>query len=143
MSDKRPAAGSDIVPFHVPVDAEALADLRERLARTRWPDRETVDGWDQGVPLDYLQALCRYWEQDYDWSARAEAINQLPQFTTVLDGVRIHFVHAPSPEPHAVPLLITHGWPGSYLDFIDVVAPLSDPRAHGGDPADAFHVVCA
>jgi epoxide hydrolase len=132
----------ELIPFHVEVGESALEDLRERLARTRWAEAETVDDWSQGVPRAYLAELCRYWREDYDWRASEARLNEIPQFRTELDGLEIHFLHARSPNPQALPLLITHGWPGSVVEFLKVIGPLSDPAAHGGDPADAFHVVC-
>ena len=126
-------------PFAFP-DA-ALADLRERLARTRWPERETVDDWSQGAPLARLQALCDYWQHGYDWRACEARLNALNPSMTPIDGLDIHFLYLPSPEPDATPLVLTHGWPGSVLEFLEVAPLLADPRAHGGDPRDAFHVV--
>ena len=130
----------DVEPFEVQIADDAIADLRERLARTRWPERETVDDWSQGVPLAYVQDLCAYWADGYDFGL-AGRVNAFPQFRTTLDGLGIHFLHVQSPEPDALPLVLTHGWPGSVVEFLDVLGPLADPRAHGGDPADAFHVV--
>jgi pimeloyl-ACP methyl ester carboxylesterase len=131
-----------ITPFRIDVPEADLADLRERLRRTRWPEREPVDDWSQGIPLDYVKDLCRYWAEEYDWRASEARLNTFPQFRTELDGLGIHFLHVRSPEPDALPLVITHGWPGSIVEFHKVIGPLSDPAAHGGDPADAFHVVC-
>ena len=137
---------TDLVePFIAAVEPTAVADLRARLARTRWPDPAPTDGWEQGIPLTEVQELCRFWAEDYDFGF-AERLNAFSQFTTVLDGggdepLPIHFVHARSPESDALPLVLTHGWPGSVLEFLDVIGPLSDPRAYGADPADAFHVV--
>lgn len=122
-------------------DAE-LEDLAERLRRTRWPEAEPVDDGAQGVQLAWLRAICEYWSSHYDWRAREARLNAWPQFRTEIDGLGIHFIHVRSPEPHARPLLLTHGWPGSVVEFLKVLGPLSDPRAHGGDPADAFDVVC-
>jgi pimeloyl-ACP methyl ester carboxylesterase len=130
-----------IVPFVINVDGSALDDLRDRLRRARWPEREPVGDWSQGVPLDYLQDLCRYWAGPYDWRAAEARLNQIPQFTTMIDGLDIHFVHIRSPHPGAVPLIMTHGWPGSFLEFERILGPLTDPPAHGGDQADAFDVV--
>ncbi|MHA6796311.1 epoxide hydrolase family protein [Pseudonocardia bannensis] len=129
--------------FRVEVPQSDLDDLRERLARARWPDASTVQGWAQGVPLDYARELCRYWEQEYDWRRCEAELNSFPQFITGLDGggddiVDVHVLHARSPHTNALPLLLTHGWPGSMVEFIDVIGPLTDPP----DPADAFHVVC-
>jgi pimeloyl-ACP methyl ester carboxylesterase len=134
--------GSDVVPFTTPVDPDAVADLQERLTRTRWPGAEVVDGWEQGTPLAVAQRLCAYWADGYDWAARAARLDRHAQFRTTIDGLDVHFVHVRSPEPDALPLLITHGWPGSIVEFDEVIGPLTDPAAHGGDPADAFHVVC-
>jgi pimeloyl-ACP methyl ester carboxylesterase len=130
-----------IEPFVIGVDGAALDDLRDRLRRTRWPEREPVDDWSQGVPLGYLQGLCRYWAGRYDWRATEARLSQIPQFTTTIDGLDIHFVHIRSPHPGAVPLVMTHGWPGSFLEFEQVLGPLTDPPAHCGDAADAFDVV--
>ncbi|MEU4667207.1 epoxide hydrolase family protein [Amycolatopsis sp. NPDC023774] len=127
-------------PFEAHVTEADIADLRERLRRTRWPEAETVDDWSQGLPLAYAQELCRAWAEDYDFGF-AERLNAFPQFRDTVGGLGIHFLHVRSPEPDAFPLVITHGWPGSVLEFLDVLGPLTDPRAHGGDPADAFHVV--
>jgi pimeloyl-ACP methyl ester carboxylesterase len=131
-----------MVPFTVKVPEEALDDLRQRLARTRWPEPATVADWSQGVPVDWLRELCEYWAYTYDWRRLEARLNRLPQFTTELDGVRVHVIHVRSPHPHALPLILTHGWPGSVVEFLDVLDPLADPVAHGGDAADAFHVVC-
>ncbi len=117
-----------------------VADLRARLAGTRWPERETVDDWAQGVPLAYARDLCAYWADGYDFGL-ADRVNAFPQFRTTLDGLTVHFLHVRSPEPAALPLVLTHGWPGSVVEFLGVLGPLTDPRSHGGDPADAFHVV--
>jgi len=126
--------------FQIRVDAHDIDDLRDRLRRTRWPERETVDDWSQGIPLAYTQELCEYWADEYDFGF-ADRINRFPQGRTEIDGLGIHFLHVRSPEPDALPLVLTHGWPGSVVEFLDVLAPLTDPRAHGDDPADAFHVV--
>src|SRR5215475_5115536 len=129
-------------PFHLAVPDRDLDDLRQRLARTRWPEPETVGDWSQGMPLRYVQELCRYWADGYDWRATERRLNQFPQFRTGIDGLGIHFVHLRSPHPNALPLVLTHGWPGSIVEFLKVLGPLADPPAYGGDPADAFHVVC-
>jgi pimeloyl-ACP methyl ester carboxylesterase len=131
-----------ITPFRIEASEEDLEDLRRRLRSTRWPDRETVDDWSQGIPLAYVQEVCAYWAEKYDWRAREALLNELPQFRTEIDGCGIHFVHARSPHENALPLVISHGWPGSIVEFHKVVGPLSDPTAYGGDAADAFHVVC-
>jgi pimeloyl-ACP methyl ester carboxylesterase len=133
---------SEVSPFTIQVEDAALADLRDRLARTRWPERELVDDWSQGVPLAYVQDLCRYWRDEYDWRRGEALLNGFEQFRTEIDGVGIHFIHVRSPEAGALPLVLTHGWPGSVVEFLDVLGPLSDPARHGGDPKDAFHVVC-
>jgi epoxide hydrolase len=130
-----------IEPFVIGVEAAALDDLCDRLRRARWPERETVCDWSQGVPRDYLQDLCGYWAGQYDWRAAEARLNEIPQFATEIDGLDIHFLHIRSPHPGAVPLVMTHGWPGSFLEFERVLGPLTDPTAHGGDPADAFDVV--
>jgi pimeloyl-ACP methyl ester carboxylesterase len=133
---------SDITPFKIDVPEEDLRDLRERLTRTRWPDPETVDDWSQGTPLAFVQDLCRYWADGYDWRASEARLNEFPQFRTEIDGLGIHFLHVRSPHEDALPLVMTHGWPGSVVEFHKVIGPLTDPTAHGGDAADAFHVVC-
>lgn len=135
-----------IVPFQIAIDDDVLADLHDRLARTRWPEREAVDDWSQGIPLAYVQEVAEHWRTSYDWRAREAALNRFPQFRTTLSGdgpepLGFHFIHARSPEPNAFPIVMTHGWPGSTVEFMKVIGPLTDPRAHGGDPADAFHVV--
>ena len=133
---------SDVTPFRIETSEEELADLKRRLQATRWPEAETVDDWSMGIPLSYLKEVCQYWAEGYDWNKRAERINQHPQFKTEIDGVDVHFLHVRSPQEDALPLVITHGWPGSIVEFLKVIGPLADPAAHGGDPADAFHVVC-
>src|SRR3954471_6228373 len=131
-----------ITPFRLDVPEDDLRDLRERLARTRWPDAETVTDWSQGVPLAYVQDLCRYWAEEYDWRATEARLNALSQYRTVIDGLGIHFLHVRSPHPDALPLIVTHGWPGAVVEYLKAIGPLTDPTAHGGDAADAFHVVC-
>jgi pimeloyl-ACP methyl ester carboxylesterase len=133
---------AEVIPFRIEVPEADLDDLRGRLRRTRWPEPETVTDWSQGIPLGYLQDLCRYWSEEYDWRAAEARLNALPQFRTEIGGLAIHFIYARSPRPDALPLIITHGWPGSVIEFGKVIGPLSDPAAYGGDPADAFHVVC-
>ncbi|MBV8238409.1 MAG: alpha/beta fold hydrolase, partial [Sphingomonas sp.] len=130
-----------ITPFHLDVPEAALDDLRVRLANTRWPERETVEDWGQGVPLDRAQALVAHWRDRYDWRACEARLNALGQYRTTIDGTGIHFLHVRSPERDALPLIITHGWPGSVVEFLKVIGPLTDPAAHGGDPRDAFHIV--
>jgi pimeloyl-ACP methyl ester carboxylesterase len=133
---------SMIEPFVLAIDESQLEDLRVRLARTRWPERETVDDWSQGLPLAYARELCAYWAQEYDWRRLEAQLNAIGQFRTVIDGLGIHFLHARSPHPQALPLVLTHGWPGSVVEFLKVIGPLVDPVAHGGRAQDAFHVVC-
>ncbi|MGW4277514.1 epoxide hydrolase family protein [Streptomyces seoulensis] len=128
-------------PFRIDIPQTQLDDLRSRLGATRWPDELPGVGWDRGVPLGYLKELAEYWRTSFDWRAAEAQLNAHPQFTEEIDGARVHFLHVRSPEPDATPLLLTHGWPGSVAEFLDVIGPLSDPRAHGGDPADAFHLV--
>ncbi len=121
---------------------QELTDLRARLRSTRWPERETVDDWSQGVPLAYVRELCAYWAEQYDWRATEARLNAVPNLRTEIDGLGIHVVHVRSPEPEALPLVLTHGWPGSIVEFGKVIGPLTDPARYGGDPADAFHLVC-
>ena len=128
-------------PFRIEIPQADVADLGERLRRTRWPEPETVGDWSQGVPLAYVQDMCRYWADGYDWRATEARLNGLPQFHVEIDNVAIHFIHVRSPRPGALPLIITHGWPGSVIEYLKVIAPLTDPASHGGDPADAFDVV--
>jgi pimeloyl-ACP methyl ester carboxylesterase len=135
------SAGTSIAPFRIHVADEDLEDLRARLARTRWPDELPGVGWRYGVPLDYLKKLAEYWRTSYDWRQHEARLNEHPQFTTQIDGADVHFLHVRSTEPDALPLIVTHGWPGSIVEFLDVIGPLTDPRAHGGDPAEAFHLV--
>lgn len=138
-----------IHPFTISIPQADLDDLRARLANTRWPSAlpgtgsgaGQNDGWRKGVPVAYLQELAAYWRDRYDWRAWEARLNQYPQFTTEIDGQTIHFLHIQSAEPNALPLILTHGWPGSFVEFLKVIGPLSDPRAHGGNPADAFHLV--
>jgi microsomal epoxide hydrolase len=132
----------EIERFRIRVPDAVLADLRERLARTRWPDALSGSGWSTGTDLAYLKELCAYWRDGFDWRAQEARLNRLEQFTTPIDGERLHFVHQRSKEPGALPLVVTHGWPGGVAEFTQIVGPLSDPAAHGGDPRDAFHVVC-
>lgn len=138
---------TDVVPFRIDATDEALADLRQRLIATRWPHPEPVDDWSQGIPTTYVQDLCRYWVDGYDWRAREARLNAFPQLTTPISvggcaPLDIHAIHVRSPHDDALPLVMTHGWPGSIAEFQDVIGPLTDPTAHGGNAADAFHVVC-
>ncbi|WP_433243558.1 epoxide hydrolase family protein [Actinomadura nitritigenes] len=130
-----------INPFRIDIPQADLDDLHDRLARTRWPDELPGVGWSYGVPTAYARELAEYWCTGYDWRRHEAALNEHPQFTTEIDGQNIHFLHVRSPEPDALPLILTHGWPGSVAEFMTVIGPLTDPRAHGGDPADAFHLV--
>jgi len=131
-----------ITPFRISVADGVLDDLKWRLRHTRWPEAELVDDWSQGVPLTWIQEICRYWAVEYDWRTREARLNRFPQFMTEIDGLGVHFLHVRSPYPDAMPLIITHGWPGSIVEFTKVIEPLADLVAHGGDAKDAFHVVC-
>ena len=138
---------TNITPHPIAVAQGELDDLRSRLQRTRWPERETVDDWSQGIPLAYVQELCSYWADGYDWRCVEAALNRFEQLRFVPDvgapdQLGIQVLHAPSPHPGAMPIVLTHGWPGSVVEFLDVIEPLRDPTVDGGDPADAFHVVC-
>jgi pimeloyl-ACP methyl ester carboxylesterase len=133
--------GIDIQPFQSEFPQEALSHLRERIAATRWPTKELVSDRSQGVQLAAMQALARYWATVYDWRKAEAKLNVLPQFITEVDGVDIHFIHVRSKHEDALPLIMTHGWPGSVIELIDTVGPLTDPTAHGGEAEDAFHVV--
>lgn len=130
-----------IQPFTIEIPQADLDDLQARLERTRWPDELPGVGWDYGVPLDVIKKLVAYWRSGYDWRKVEAGLNEYPQFTTDIDGQNIHFLHVRSPEPEALPLIVTHGWPGSFVEYVDVIGPLTDPRAHGGNPAEAFHLV--
>src|SRR5688572_21879087 len=132
---------TEIRPFRIDVPQADLDDLRDRLARTRWSEELPDAGSDYGVGADYVRRLASHWLTSYDWRAWEAKLNAYPQFTTEIDGQNIHFLHVRSAEPGAFPLILTHGWPGSIVEFLDVIDPLADPRAHGGDPADAFHLV--
>jgi len=136
-----PAATKDVTPFKVHVPQAALDDLKKKLANARWPDQEPVTDWSQGVPLAKAQALVEYWRNRYDWRRVENALNGLPQFRTQVDGLGIHFIHVRSKHKNALPVILTHGWPGSILEFLQVIAPLVYPVAHGGKAEDAFHVV--
>src|SRR5262245_33013153 len=131
----------EIRPFTIDVSEDVLDDLRTRLRRTRWPDAQVVDDWAQGVPLAYLQDVCRYWADEYDWRARETALNRFDQYVTDVDGIDIHFIHQRSPQADALPIVLTHGWPGSIVEFQKVIEPLTDPTRHGGPADQAFHVV--
>jgi pimeloyl-ACP methyl ester carboxylesterase len=133
--------GIDVHPFQVEIPDEALDDLRRRIAATRWPSKELVGDRSQGVQLATLQELARYWTTDYDWRKAEAKLNALPQFKTEIDGVDVHFIHVKSEHDNALPLIMTHGWPGSVIELLETVGPLTDPTAHGGNAEDAFHVV--
>jgi pimeloyl-ACP methyl ester carboxylesterase len=132
---------TEIRPFHLEIPEEQIDDLRRRIAATRWPSKELVPDRSQGVQLATLQELARYWATDYDWRKAEAKLNALPQFTTEIDGVDIHFIHVKSTHADALPLIMTHGWPGSIIELLEVVAPLTDPTAHGGSGEDAFELV--
>lgn len=132
---------SPVSPFRIAVSQADIDDLHARLDRTRWPAAAPDPGWARGAPIEYLRELTEHWRQRYDWRAHEARLNEFAQFTTEIDGQLMHFAHVRSPEPDATPLLLIHGWPGSIVEFVDILGPLTDPRAHGGDPADAFHVV--
>jgi len=134
-------AGSAVRPFHVDIPEEALTDLGRRLAATRWASKELVADRSQGVQLATVQALARYWATDYDWRRCEARLNVLPQFKTEIDGEDVHFIHVTSPHEDALPLIMTHGWPGSVIELLEAVGPLTDPTAHGGSAGDAFHLV--
>jgi len=141
MPESAADAADAVRPFRIQVPELVLDDLRRRLRHTRWPEPAPVDGWSQGVPRDWLRALCAHWAEGYEWRAREAALNALPQFVTTLDGLDIHFLHLRSPHPGALPLVLTHGWPGSIVEFLQVLGPLTDPVAHGGRAEDAFDLV--
>jgi pimeloyl-ACP methyl ester carboxylesterase len=136
-----PSGTKDVTPFKVHVPQAALDDLKERLANARWPDKEPVTDWSQGVPLAKAQELVEYWRTRYDWRRVESSLNALPQFRTQIDGLGIHFIHVRSKHENALPIVLTHGWPGSVLEFLEVIGPLVDPTAHGGKADEAFHVV--
>jgi pimeloyl-ACP methyl ester carboxylesterase len=131
----------NIQPFTIDIPQTALDDLRDRLARARWPEEISSLGWSRGVPLAYLMELVEYWRSTYDWRKQEARLNRYPQFTTQIDGQAIHFLHVRSQEPEALPLLLVHSWPGSFVEFIGMISQLTHPSRHNGDPADAFHVV--
>jgi pimeloyl-ACP methyl ester carboxylesterase len=133
--------GAEVRPYHIEVPEEELAELRRRIAATRWPSKELVEDRSQGVQLATMQELARYWETDYDWRKAEEKLNTLPQFITEIAGISIHFIHVRSQHEDAMPLIMTHGWPGSVVELLETVGPLTDPTAHGGRAEDAFHLV--
>jgi epoxide hydrolase len=140
-TDAGAATDARIRPYRISVPQADIDDLRERLARTRWARDLPGTGWERGVPTGYLRELAAYWAKEYDWRAHEAALNTLPQFITTIDGASVQFLHLRSAQPDATPLLLLHGWPGSIVEFLDMIGPLTDPAAHGGDPADAFHLV--
>jgi epoxide hydrolase len=143
ITSQQSATGTDteIRPYRISVPQADLDDLRERLARTRWARDLPGTGWERGVPTGYLRELADYWAKEYDWRAHEAALNAYAQFITTIDGASVQFLHLRSAQPDATPLLLLHGWPGSIVEFLDMIGPLTDPAAHGGDPADAFHLV--
>lgn len=132
---------SDLTPFRINIAQSDVDDLQWRLDHTRWPAALPGVGWERGVPVDYLRRLVDYWRHDFDWRRQEAVLNEIPQFTTEIDGQTMHFVHVRSAENDATPVILTHGWPGSFIELINLIGPLTDPVAHGGDPADACHVV--
>ncbi len=146
MAEEKPTStkpGSErIEPFKIAVEDAVLRDLKDRLARTRWPDQSDDSGWDYGVPVAYMKDFVERWKTKYDWREQEKKLNKLDQYVTRIDGLDIHFVHVRSKEKNALPLAIVHGWPGSFVEFTKIIGPLTDPVAHGGKAEDAFHVVC-
>src|SRR6266699_3057350 len=136
-----PRVTKAVTPFRVLTSSAAISDARRRLQATRWPERQTAYDWRQGAPLATIQALVAYWRTAYDWRRLERRLNAYPQFRTEIDGLGIHFLHVRSPHEHARPIILTHGWPGSIVEFLNVIGPLTDPTKHGGRPEDAFHVV--
>ncbi|MSR32959.1 MAG: epoxide hydrolase [Gemmataceae bacterium] len=141
LAQEKPASPA-VNPFRIAVPDKTLLDLRDRLARTRWPDQIKGTTWEYGVPVETMKDLVRHWQTGYDWRAEEEKLNARPQFTTKIDGLDMHFLHVRSKEKNAVPLVLVHGWPGSFVEFYKILGPLTDPVAHGGKAEDAFHVVC-
>src|SRR5215475_2151506 len=133
--------GTAVRPFQVDISDDALEDLRRRVAATNWPEKETVADQSQGVPLAMMQELARYWATEYDWRKVEARLHALPQFVAEIDGLDIHFIHVKSPHEDALPLIVNHGWPGSIIEQLKIIGPLTDPTAHGGSAADAFDVV--
>ena len=136
------AQAQAIKPFKIHIEEAVIVDLKDRLARTRWPEQIPGSGWDNGVEIGYLRQLAEYWRTSYDWRKHERALNEFPQFTAEIDGVPIHFIHQRSNSTGALPLVIIHGWPGSIYEFHKIIGPLTEPEDHGGKPEDAFHVVC-
>ncbi|NNH75098.1 alpha/beta fold hydrolase [Nocardia uniformis] len=131
----------EIRPFRIEIPQADIDDLNDRLSRARWSQQLPGQDWERGVPVDYLRELAEHWRTEFDWRAQEAALNEFPQFTTEIDGLDVHFLHVRSPEPDALPLILTHGWPNSFVEFTKSIALLTDPRNHGGDPEQAFHVV--
>ena len=136
-----PTSNATIRPFHVKFSDAHIDDMRKRIKATRWPDRETVNDNSQGVPLEMLQGLATYWATDYDWRKCEARLNALPMFITTIDGLDIQFIHVKSKHANALPLIVTHGWPGSIIEQLKIIEPLTDPTAHGASASDAFHIV--
>jgi epoxide hydrolase len=134
-------SAEEVRPYRIDISDGDIQDLRDRLAKTRWPDELPGAGWSYGVGLDYVKEMTELWRTSFDWRKQEAVLNEFPQFTATIDGTNVHFMHVRSPEPNAMPLLLTHGWPGSLAEFLDVIGPLSDPVSHGGDAADAFDLV--
>src|SRR6202795_3731209 len=134
-------ANENIRPFQINIPNEQLVDLRQRIAATRWPEQETVADDSQGLPLSAMQEIARYWGADYDWRKVETRLNALPQFMTTIDGVDVHFIHVRSKHPNALPIVVTHGWPGSIIEQLKIIDPLTNPTGHGGSASDAFDVV--
>lgn len=134
-------ASDSIQPFRIEVSKVDLDDLKERLGRIRWPEELAGTGWERGIPKSYLKELADYWKNSYNWRRHEARLNEFPQFITKINGQNIHFLHIKSPEPDATPLMLIHGWPGSFVEFLDVIDPLTNPQSHGGQAADAFHLV--
>ena len=132
---------SAIQDFKIDIPKEKLVDLQKRLEMTRWPEKETPEDWTQGIPLSYMKEIHEYWLNDYDWKKHEKNINEFPQYITNINDLDIHFIHYPSPHKEAKPLIITHGWPGSIVEFLQVIKPLADPTINDGDPKNAFHVI--
>jgi epoxide hydrolase len=140
-TDRDNNTSAEVRPFRIEIPQAELDDLRDRLDRTRWPSEIPGVGWSRGVPLDYLKGLADHWANGYDWRKHEAELNEFPQFTTTIDGQNVHFLHVRSPEPGALPLIVCHGYPGSVVEFVNIIGPLTDPASYGGDAADAFHVV--
>ena len=139
--DADSARAEDIRPFTYTATDEELDDLRRRIRATRWPERETVDDSSQGVQLDVMRALAEYWADQHDWRAVEARLAEIPQFVTEIDGLDVHFLHIRSPHPDALPMIVTHGWPGSVIEQLKIIGPLTDPTAHGAEASDAFDLV--